>query len=83
MHGHFSTLSCQVLAWPFNAKLLHRDHHGADELIAALKSEKLILPIRLVKEDHIQGNGIGFKDRCQFRKNIFLILAVLTRDKFQ
>ena len=83
VHGPFWSCTRKLHAWSFHAELLHCDHHCADELVAALETKKLVLPVRLVEENNIEGDGIGFVDRSKFSEDVLLVFPVLGGDKFQ
>ncbi len=67
VEGVFFLLACNSLLGSFDADFLHRYHHCADEFIAALETEKLVLPIALVEEDNVQIDGLDLYYVTDFR----------------
>jgi hypothetical protein len=65
------------------ADICRINYHGTNELVAALKTKKFVLPVGLVEEDHVQGDRVGFIDGGQFSENVLLVLAVLGGNKFK
>ena len=83
VHREFLLCTSKTHTWSLDAKLLHSDHHGANELVPALKTEQLILPIGLIKEDDVKSDGMCLEDCSQFRENVLLVLTILLSDEFE
>jgi hypothetical protein len=81
--GEGLLLAWEAHAWAFDATLLHRDHESAYELVPALKTEQLVLPVRLVEEHDIQSKRMDFGDFSQLCEDVGLVLALLGLDKFE
>ena len=61
--------------------LLHRSHHGTNELISTLQTKQLILPVGLVEEDDIEREGVRLCHISKFSQDVCLILTLLILDK--
>ena len=83
IHRPIWSSACQLHARSLHAELLHCHHHCANEFVAALKAEELILPAGFVKEYYVEGDGVGFEDGCQFSEDVLLIFAILGRNEFE
>ena len=79
----FLGLPCETLSWTFDTQFMHGHHHGADELVSSLQTQKFILPVGLVEEDDVEGDRVGFVDGGQFGEDVLLIFSVLGADEFK
>ena len=81
--GRVLLLTGVTHAWTFDAELLHRHHEGADELIPTLQAQQFVLPVALVEEDDVEGDGVSLVDLAQLGQDLTLIIALLGQDKVQ
>lgn len=72
----------EIHARALDADLLEGDHEHADELIAALEAQPLILPVGLVEKDDVEGDAEVIGDFAHFGKHIGLEFATLATDEF-
>ena len=77
-----------LLAWvaharAFYAALLHGNHQGADELVAALETEEFVLPVGLVEKDDVERKRVNFLHLPQLSKDITLVFALFCTDKLE
>lgn len=83
MHGEVLGCSCEAHSWSFDAKFAHGNHHSADELVATLETEELILPVGFVEEDNVESDGVAFIDGAEFGKNVLLVFAIFGCDELE
>ena len=72
-----------ALLGSFDADFLHGHHHRADELVTALETEKLVLPIAFVEEDDVEIDRLDLNDITYFRQDVGLILTLFRFDEFE
>ena len=76
-------ISRQVHARALDADLLQADHEVADELVAALKTQQLVLPVGLVEEDDVERDGEVFGHFTQLRQDVAVELALFGADELE
>jgi hypothetical protein len=77
MVGSVLVVAGEVVTWPLNIELLKAQHEIADELVPALKTKELVLPVGLVKEHHIESDGEVLDDFAEFGEDFVAIFPLL------
>lgn len=80
--GEADVGTLEVHARALDANLLEGDHEHADELVAALEAQPLVLPVRFVEEYDVQRDAEIVGDLAHFSEDVWLELAAFAADEF-
>lgn len=77
------TVACEVVPWTLDADLLETQHQVANELVPALQTKELVLPIRLVEEDDVERDREILHNLAELGEDLIPEFSFLGLHKFQ
>jgi hypothetical protein len=77
MVGSVLVVAGEVVTRSLNIELLKAHHEVANELIPALETKELVLPVGLVEEDNVEGDGEVLDDFAEFCEDFVAVFPFL------